>query len=137
VGNSVLCHVTPEEFARRVAANFPDIPNRFPDWREIDYGGGYQLVIDGNKLQAIQNAFLESGKPPISREAAYASAQAAVDRLSADIKWMVDGGVRTSDGSTPYYHFKSQFPKYMQDDNNPLDVYVLLDGTVIAPTKQK
>jgi hypothetical protein len=137
VGNARLCHVTPEEFAQRVAANFPDIPNGNSDWQEVDYGSGYELVIDGPKLQAIHNAFLASGKPPISQEAARANVQAAIDRLDANTKWLADNGVRTSNGSTPYYHFKCQFPKAMQDTNNPLDVYVLLDGTVLAPTKRR
>ena len=137
VGDARLCHVTPEEFARRLAANFPDIPNGNSHWEEIDYGSGYMLVIDGAKLQTIHNAFLASGKHPISQEVARASAQAAIDGLDANTKWVVDAGVRTSNGSTPYYQFKCQFPKALQNTNNALDVYVLLDGTVLAPTKQR
>jgi hypothetical protein len=137
VGNFRLCHVTPEEFARRVAANFPDIPDGNSGWQEeADYHGGYELVIDRSKLQAIHKAFLASGKQPISQEAARAGAQAAIDRMDSSLKCVVDDGVRTSDGSTPYYHFKCQFPETMQETYNPMDVYVLLDGTVIAPTKE-
>jgi hypothetical protein len=137
VGNFQLCHVTPEEFARRVASNFPDIPDGNSEWEEADYHGGYVLVLDRPKLQGIHKAFLASSKAPISQEAARASAQAAVDRMDASLKCVVDSGVRTSDGSTPYYHFKCQFPKAMQETYNPMDVYVLFDGTVIAPTKEK
>lgn len=139
VGNSSSCHVTPEEFERRVSNGFPDVPLQ----------GGYQTYVScridsyecevdytGHQLEVIHRAFLTSGKAPITAEAARFKVQTAMELLNTAGSWEVDEGVLTSDGSTPFYHFRCAYIKDGRKGDS-VDSYVLLDGTALTPKRTR
>lgn len=132
------CSATPKEFTTLLSQGFPDVPRK-DDYQVLyDCGIGsyeYELDIRGKKLQSIHNAFLASGRPPISSDAAHTQVQASMDKIDPPGTWLVEKGVRASDGSTPYYYFRCDYVKN-PEEANPVDAYVLFDGTVLVPSKR-
>ena len=131
--------ITSIEFARQFANGFPDAPTD-PDYQMMEctcvHSQEYELNYTGKGLQAINKAFQASGKPPITADAARSKVQAAIKPLDPDISWDVDKGTLRSDGSTPYYVFRSSCIESGTKTGQELSVMVLLDGTVLVPTKK-
>jgi hypothetical protein len=127
--------VSLEEFMRRLNHGFPDVPLE-ADYQSLncsDIGAyEYDLDIQGEHLQTIHKAFLASGKTPINAEEARIKVQAAMDQLDPPGTWIAETGIRASDGSTPYYRVHCSYKK----TDKQMDALVLLDGTVLAPTKK-
>jgi hypothetical protein len=132
------CYASPKEFVQRLRQGFPDVPHEedYQDLTESEIGPSeYELDIRGSRLQSVQKAFALSGKPPIDADAAYAKVQVAIEHLDASGTWRVEKGVRASDGSTPYYIFKCIYQKEGHEMGDSMVAYVLLDGSVLVPTK--
>jgi len=131
------CYASPKEFTQRLSHGFPDVPHEEDYQNLYDSGLGsywYELDIRGKRLQSVHSAFLASGKPPISSDAARAKVQASMDKLDPPGTWLVEKGVKASDGSTPCYFFRCDYVRD-PEKTNPLATYVLFDGTVLVPTK--
>lgn len=131
------CYASPNEFMQRLSHGFPDVPHEEDYQYVYDCGLGsywYELDIRGKRLQSIHNAFLASGKPPITSDAARARVQAAMDKIDPPGTWLAEKGVKASDGSTPYYFLRCDYAKDPEMAKT-VDTYVLFDGTVLVPAK--
>jgi hypothetical protein len=131
------CSASPKEFTDLLNQGFPDRPHK-EDYQVIydcEIGSyEYELEVRGKWMQSIQSAFLASGKPPIGSDAARAKVQAAMDKIDPPGTWLVEQGVKASDGCTPYYFFWCDYAKD-PEKANPVETYVLFDGTVLVPSK--
>jgi hypothetical protein len=140
IGGFSECYVPADEFARRILDGFPDhaVALHYQDTRSTKFGSNeYELDFKGEELHSLHQAFLASAKPPISIAVAHDKVQSAMDRLDGAGVWKVDGGISTSDGSTPFYRFNCYFTKNDPDDDHSITALVLFDGAVVSPTKTK